>query len=133
MITRELATAQILFILVSDSRPQQLELTRDLQRSRYRYCFTQHADKNTLVSSVKQQINTNCGRLPVVLLMNYKFARKDCHSLLEFVRRARRFSAIECVVTHPPSAQNAREDLLALGARLFDGEEDLAFSELTLH
>ncbi|MGZ5927732.1 MAG: hypothetical protein ACXWLX_00840 [Rhizomicrobium sp.] len=133
MSTRELATAQILFILVSDSRPQQLELTRDLQRSRYRYCFTKHADKNTLVKSVMQQINTNFGRLPVVLVVNYKFARKDSYSLLEFVQRARRFSAIECIVTHPPSTQKARDDLLALGAKMFDGQEDLAFSELTLH
>lgn len=133
MITHDLATAQILFILVSDHRPQLQELTRDLQRSRYRYFFAPLADKACLLESVKQRIALNEGRLPIVLLINYKFAGKDCNTLLELARGLGKSAAIECVVTHPPRLESRRHVLEALGARLFDNEDGTAVTELTLH
>lgn len=133
MITNDLATAQILFLLASDNRTQQQELKRDLQRSKYRYRLVLHSDKATLVESVKRQIAENDGKLPAVLVINYRFARKDCDTLLELVRRIRKSAAMECVVTNPPKPGHLREALVDLGARLFDSESGLAMAELTLH
>jgi hypothetical protein len=133
MITHDLATAQILFILVSDSRSQLNGMTHDLQRSRYRYFFAHHADKPALVESVRQRIAGNGGRVPTVLLINGKFARKECVALLELARGVAKSAAIECVVTHPPALESQRKALLALGARLFDGDDGMAVAEHVLH
>ena len=133
MITHDLATAQILFLLVSDNGAQVQAMTHDLQRSRYRYFLSCHADKAVLVESVKRCIADNAGRVPAVLLINCEFAGKDCTTLLELARSTSKSAAIECVVTHPPVAQSGRQALEALGARLFDGEDAGAIAELTLH
>jgi hypothetical protein len=133
MITHDLATAQILFILVSDDRSQLHELTRDMQRSRYRYCFAQHADRSALLESVRQRIADNDGRLPTVLLINDRFAGKECVTLLELARGVAKSAAIECVVTHPPVRESRRKLLLALGARLYDGDDLMAIAEHRLH
>jgi len=120
-------------MLASDNRPQLQELKRDLQRSKYRYCLAVHSDKTTLVESINRQINENDGKLPAVLVINYGFARKDCDTLLELVRRTGKSAAIECVVTNPPKLGSLREALVGLGARLFDSEGGLTMAELTLH
>jgi hypothetical protein len=133
MITHDLATAKILFILASDSSSELIGITRDLQRSRYRYFFAHYADKSALVESVRQRIADNNGRLPTVLLINDKFAGKECITLLELARDVRKSAAIECVVTHPPARENSRKVLLALGARLFNGEDGMAIAEQMLH
>ncbi len=133
MITHALATAQILLILVSDNRRQMQELTHDLERSRYRYFVDLHADRSTLPDSVGQRIAGNAGRLPTVLLINYKFAGKDCNILLELARSRAASAAIECVVTHPPMLESRRQWLQGLGARLFDNDDGVATAELALH
>ena len=133
MIVQDFATAQILFILVSDDRIQVQELSRDLKRSKYLYSLSYHADKATAVKSVSQAIADNGSRLPIVLVVNYKFAGKASKTLLELARDAGKDAAIECVVTHPPTLNKERETLLALGARLFEEEANMALAELTLH
>ena len=133
MITHDLATAQILFLLVSDNGAQVQAMTHDLQRSRYRYFLSCHADKAVLVESVKRCIADNAGRVPAVLLINCEFAGKDCTTLLELARSTSKSAAIECVVTHPPILQRRRKMLLALGARIFDGNDGMAVAELALH
>jgi hypothetical protein len=133
MIVQDFAAAQILFILASDDRTQLQELTRDLKRSKYLYAFSYHADKATAVNCVSQAIADNDGKLPIVLVINYKFAGKTSKALLELAREAGKAAAIECVVTHPPTLDKERETLLALGARLFEEEASMALAELTLH
>ena len=133
MITSDLATAQILFMLASDNRPQLQELKRDLHRSKFRYCLAVHSDQATLVESITRQIAENDGKLPAVLVINYKFARKDCETLLQLVRRTGKTAAIECVVTDPPKLGSLREALVVLGARLFDAESGVTMAELTFH
>jgi hypothetical protein len=133
MIVQDFATAKILFILASDDRTQLQELTRDLKRSKYLYSFSYHADKATAVDCVSRTIADNDGRLPIVLVVNHKFAGKTSKTLLELARDAAKGAAIECVVTHPPTLAKERQTLLALGARLFEEEADMALAELTLH
>jgi hypothetical protein len=133
MITHALATAQILLILVSDSRHRLQEMTRDLQHSRYCYFLAPHAERANLVGSVTQRIAGNDGRLPIVLLIDHKFAGKDCTALLALARGIRRSTAIECIVTDPPMLASRRHLLEGLGARLFDNDASVAVTELVLH
>ena len=133
MITQDLAAAQILFILASDNAAQLKDLARDLQHSKYRYYFAPHTDKINLLEAVKRQIAANSARIPAVLVINYEFAGNDCESLIELVHITSKSAAIECLVTQPPKHKTARERLVNLGARLFDGEGSLTMAELTLH
>jgi hypothetical protein len=131
MIVQDFASAQILFILASDNLSEVRGLERDLKRSKYRYLLVSHSHKATLVEAVSRQIQD--AKIPAVLVINFNFAAKFCMPLLQIARDATRTIAIECVVTHPPAQSSQRETLLALGARLFDGDAGMALTELTLH
>ena len=133
MIVQDYATAQILFILVSDNLSEAQGLQRDLKRSKYRYYVVPLSDKAKLVEAVARQIARHGAEMPAVLVINCKFAGKYCKPLLELARDATKTTAIECVITYPPVVSSQREVLLALGARLFDGDAGMMQAELTLH
>lgn len=130
MITTDLASAQILFLLVTDDNRQIASLTADLQRSRYRYGLATCAGPATMTHWLEQQIESNDGRLPIILLIDDRFARSNSRSLLQLAKDAGKRTAIQSIVTHPPTATGKRQELLALGARLFDSEET---GELIVH
>ena len=87
--------------------------------------------RDTLLSSVKTGIEQNGGKIPIVLVLDFKFVSKDASALLEIVRAASRSLAIECVITDPPADARTRGMLTSLGARLFDN--DASSLEITLH
>jgi hypothetical protein len=131
MLSRDAATAQIQLILASNDRTQRLALEGDLRSSKFAYFFVNLAQRDTLLVSVKNQIEQNRGKIPIVLVLDFKFVTKDARALLELARAASRSLAIECVVTNPPKDAQTREILTSLGARLFDN--DASSLELTLH
>jgi hypothetical protein len=133
MVIRTSETAQIQLILASGEKAQARSLMRDLQASKYVYQFAHNANRKTLVADVKAQIARSKGNLPIVLVINSKFAGTSCETLLRFARDASKAMAIECVVTNPPADDSARTRLAKLGARLFDGEVGEILAEPALH
>ena len=131
MLSRDTTTAQIQLILASNDRTQLRALKSDLRSSKYAYFFVNLMQRDTLLRSVKSQIEQNGGRIPIVLVLDFKFVTKDARALLELVSTASRSLAIECVVTDPPEDTQTREMLTSFGARLFDN--DASSLEMTLH
>jgi hypothetical protein len=131
MLAHDTATAQIQLILASNDRTRLRALQSDLRSSKFAYFFVNLVQRETLLSAVKTQIRQNGGKIPIVLVLDFRFARKDASALLEIVRAASRSLAIECVITDPPEDARTRERLSSLGARLFDN--DASSLEMTLH
>ena len=133
MVVEDAASAQIQLILASNDPMQIRQLLADLQASKYVYFFASLSIRATLVEAACRQILKNAGKTPNVIVINHAFADTDCEALLQLARNASPLAAVECVVTNPPSDIKARERLIRLGARLFDGEPDSELIPLTLH
>ena len=133
MVVRSSSAAQIHLILASDDWAEVRQIERDLKTSKYVYAFT-HLDKSdTVISALKRNVLDTHVEIPAVVVINYPFAGPHCAALVELVRDAAKTTAIECVVTHPPADNETREKLSALGARVFDEEEDSLVADLSVH
>jgi len=133
MIVEDAVSAQFELILASDDPVQVRRLLSDLQASKYAYSFVGLSVREALVETACRQILKNAGTIPTVVVINHAFAGADCEALLQLALNASQIAAIECVVTNPPSDGGARERLIRLGAKLFDGEPGDASMLLTLH
>jgi hypothetical protein len=133
MIVPDQRAAQLQLILVSGDKAQARALTRDLQESRYLYAFSHLDERASLVANVKAQIALVGRRLPIVLIINHKFAGSQCEILVRQANEAKKTMAIECVVTDLSADIQARARLHRLGARLFDGDPAEISMELSLH
>lgn len=133
MVVRSPSTAQIHLILASDDWAEVRQIERDLKTSKYAYAFT-HLDKSDpVIPALKRHVADTHVEIPTVVVINYQFAGPDCVALVDLVRDAAKTTAIECVVTHPPADNDTREKLAALGARVFDEEEDSLVADLSVH
>jgi len=133
MVVEDAASAQIELILASDDPRQTRQLLSDLQSSKHAYSFVNLSVREALVEAACRQILKNAGKLPSVMVINHDFAGTDCEILLQLAMNASAIAAIACVVTNPPAESNARERLVSLGARLFDGEPEGEQVPLILH
>jgi hypothetical protein len=133
MIVPDERAAHLQLILVSGDKAQLNALMRDLKNSNYLYAFSHFDDSNTLVAGVQAQMTRGAGRIPLILIINHKFAGSNCETLVRYAQEAKKNMAIECVVTDLPKSTKAREQLHRLGARLFDGDPAEMPLELSLH
>lgn len=133
MVVQDFAAAHIHLILASDDERQVRELTRDLKASRYRYILTHSSRKDGLPNAVAGTLAHNGGRLPTVLVINYKFAPRDCAALLRLAHAAGKKGAIQCIVTDPPADPDIQRKLTQMGARLFLADDATLLSEMTFH
>lgn len=133
MIVEDAASAQIELILASDDPEQIRRLLSDLQASKYAYSFVSLSVREALREAACRQILKNAGTTPTVIVINHAFAGAECDALLQLAQNASQIAAIECVVTNPPSDRAARERLIRLGAKLFEGEPGDESALLTLH
>ena len=132
MVVEDFTAAQIRLILASNDKAQAAQLLRDMRASKYFYGFALHNDSKTLLETVEQRIAEPLN-LPTVLIINYKFAAKQCEALLRLARTAAKDVPIECVVTHPPADPAVRAQLTALGATLYDEGSEIALPHVTVH
>ena len=133
MVIQFSAAAQIRLILASNIASQVQQLTRDLQRSKYAYAFSHHPERKRFLTAMRNLLNREDDCLPTVVVLDYGFAAQDCALILRLIREAASKRAIACVITHPPADPGTRRILTGLGARLFDGTEEFALSELAFH
>lgn len=133
MVVRSSSTAQIHLILASDDWAEVRQIERDLKTSKFAYAFTHFDKADTVVQALKRHVSETRFAVPTVVVINYRFAAVDCVSLVDIVRSAAKKTAIECVVTHPPADNDTRDKLAALGARVFDEDEDSLMADLRVH
>jgi hypothetical protein len=133
MLVEDPAAAQVELFLASNDDEQLDLLLRDLKSSKYIYSFVHFAFRGRLVESALERILRNAGRAPIVLVIDYKFAKGECEALLLAVRKLSKITTIQCLVTNPPQDDPARSVLIGLGARLYDEDSAGIASLLTLH
>ncbi len=133
MVVQDPSGAQIELILASNDAAQIRQLRQDVETSKFSYSFVHLSDRASLVANATRHIALNGGKIPIVMVINYKFAGADCDFILRAAKAASAISAIESVVTDPPRNNALRQRLIHLGARLFNSDSADIRHQLTLH
>lgn len=132
MIVPTLGSAQVVIILLSQDAEMIGQLKRDLLASKIGYFLAILSDQETLRRAAADRISEIAGIAPVVMVIDYNFARHDCDLLLRETGAAPYAATIACIVVNPPRDAARRQSLIAGGARLFDGDSAETAEQLTL-
>lgn len=90
-------------------------------------------DLSTLAADVEAELAAVRGKMPVLVMIDFKFVGEACEAVLDRIEALKGDMAIECLVTGAPESGALTDRLRKRGVFLFDEGAELAGSILEFH